>query len=151
MLILDVIVDMKFNNIQQNVCELFDTVWMWESIPAINLPPQLSLYLKSSSQILSSACLDLLPPRWMFKYGVTHSENIQRALGLLAGPELLRINRYCLSSQSSWHRGRLNKWFCLVVRIGKKSPEWRWIKDKDGKSPQKQNKGRSEDQSEDLG
>ena len=43
-------------------------------------------------------------------------------------------------------------WFykCQVVRIGKRSPEWRWLKDKKGKSPGKQNKGRSEDQSEDL-
>ena len=28
---------------------------------------------------------------------------------------------------------------------GKKSPEWWWLKDKEEKSPQKQNKGRSED------
>ena len=30
----------------------------------------------------------------------------------------------------------------------KRSPKWQWLKDKQGKSPQKQNKGRSEDQSE---
>ena len=39
---------------------------------------------------------------------------------------------------------------CQVVRIGERSPEWRWLKGKEGKSPQEQNKGRSEDQSEDL-
>ena len=39
---------------------------------------------------------------------------------------------------------------CQVVRIGKRSPEWQWLKDKEGKSPQKQNKGRSKGQSEDL-
>ena len=39
---------------------------------------------------------------------------------------------------------------CQVVRIGKWSPEWRWLKDKEGKSPQKQNKGRSKDWSQDL-
>ena len=39
---------------------------------------------------------------------------------------------------------------CQVVRIGKRSLEWWWLKDKEGKSPQKQNKGRSEDGSEDL-
>ena len=39
---------------------------------------------------------------------------------------------------------------CQVVRIGKWNPEWWWLKDKEGKSLQKQNKGRSEDQSEDL-
>ena len=38
---------------------------------------------------------------------------------------------------------------CQVVRIGKRSPEWWWLKDKE-KSPQKWNKGRSEDQSENL-
>ena len=37
-----------------------------------------------------------------------------------------------------------------VVRTGKRSLEWWWLKDKEGKSWQKQNKGRSEDQSEDL-
>ena len=37
-----------------------------------------------------------------------------------------------------------------VVRIGKRSPKWWWLKDKEGKSPQKQNKGRSKDWSEDL-
>ena len=37
------------------------------------------------------------------------------------------------------------------LRIGKRSPEWRWPKDKEGESPQKQNKGKSEDQSEELG
>ena len=26
---------------------------------------------------------------------------------------------------------------CKVVRIGKMSPEWQWLKDKEGKSPQK--------------
>ena len=43
-------------------------------------------------------------------------------------------------------------WFykCQVVRIGKRSPEWWWLKDKEGKSPGKLNKGRSKDQSEDL-
>ena len=41
-------------------------------------------------------------------------------------------------------------YYCQVVRIGKRSPEWWWLKDKEGKSPQKQNKGRSEDWSEDL-
>ena len=40
--------------------------------------------------------------------------------------------------------------FCQVVRIGNRSPEWWWLKDKEGKSPQKQNKGKSEDQSKDL-
>ena len=40
--------------------------------------------------------------------------------------------------------------FCQVVRIGNRSPEWWWLKDKEGKSPRKQNKGKSEDQSEDL-
>ena len=30
---------------------------------------------------------------------------------------------------------------CQVVRIGNRSPEWWWLKDKEGKSPQKQNKG----------
>ena len=32
----------------------------------------------------------------------------------------------------------------------KKSPEWWWLKNKEGKSLQKQNKGRSQDQSENL-
>ena len=40
--------------------------------------------------------------------------------------------------------------FCQVVRIGNRSPEWWWLTDKEGKSPRKQNKGKSEDQSEDL-
>ena len=31
-----------------------------------------------------------------------------------------------------------------------RSPEWQWLKDKEEKSPQKQNKARSEDLSEDL-
>ena len=39
---------------------------------------------------------------------------------------------------------------CQAVRIGKRSLEWWWLKDKEGKSPQKQNKGSSEDQNEDL-
>ena len=39
----------------------------------------------------------------------------------------------------------------LVLRIGKRSPESRWLKDKEGKSLQKKNKGRSQDWSEDLG
>ena len=39
---------------------------------------------------------------------------------------------------------------CQVVRIENRNPEWQWLKDKEGKSPQKQNKGRSEDHSEDL-
>ena len=39
---------------------------------------------------------------------------------------------------------------CQVVRIGKRSPEWRWLKDKEEKSLRKQNKGKSEDHSEDL-
>ena len=34
--------------------------------------------------------------------------------------------------------------------MGKTGPEWRWLKDKEGKSPQRQNKGRSEAWSEDL-
>ena len=41
-------------------------------------------------------------------------------------------------------------WGCKVVRIGKMSPEWQWLKDKEGKSPPKWSKGRSEDQSEGL-
>ena len=32
---------------------------------------------------------------------------------------------------------------CQVVRIGNRSPKWRWLKDKEGKSLGKQNKGRS--------
>ena len=96
----------------KSLCELFNTVWMWAYIPAINVSPWLLLYLKSNSQILSKVFLDLLIPRWMFKCGVTHSQNIQRALrGLWAGPGLLRINGYGLHSQSSQNRGRLNKWF----------------------------------------
>ena len=39
---------------------------------------------------------------------------------------------------------------CQVVRIEKRSPKWPWLKDEDGKSPRKQDKGRSEDLSEDL-
>ena len=39
---------------------------------------------------------------------------------------------------------------CQVARIGKRNPKWQWLKDKEGKSPLKQNKGRSEDQSENL-
>ena len=39
---------------------------------------------------------------------------------------------------------------CYVVRIGKKSPEWQWLKDKAGKSLRKQNKGRPKDWSEDI-
>ena len=34
---------------------------------------------------------------------------------------------------------------CWVVRIGKRSPKWRWLKDKEGKSPRKQNRGRSKE------
>ena len=49
-------------------------------ISDINLSLQLPLYLKSSSQILSSAFFDLLTPRRMFKCGVTHSQNNQGAL-----------------------------------------------------------------------
>ena len=41
-------------------------------------------------------------------------------------------------------------WLCQVGRIGERSPKWRWLKDKEGKSPRKQNKRRSEDRSEDL-
>ena len=37
-----------------------------------------------------------------------------------------------------------------VVRIGQRSPEWWWPKGKEEKSLQKQNRGRSEDLSEDL-
>ena len=44
----------------------------------------------------------------------------------------------------------LSRGECQVVRIGKRSPEWWWLKDKEGKNPQKQKKGRSEDQNEDL-
>ena len=44
----------------------------------------------------------------------------------------------------------LSRGECQVVRIGKRSPEWWWLKDKEGKHPQKQKKGRSEDQNEDL-
>ena len=47
------------------------------------------------------------------------------------------------------HRGYL-LFGDLLVRIGKRSPKWQWLKDKEGKSLPKQNKGRSEDQSEDL-
>ena len=32
---------------------------------------------------------------------------------------------------------------CSVVRIGKRSPKWWWLKDKEGKSPRKQNRQRS--------
>ena len=39
---------------------------------------------------------------------------------------------------------------CQVVRIGNRSPKWRWLKDKEGKSPRKQNKASSEDWNEDL-
>ena len=39
---------------------------------------------------------------------------------------------------------------CQVVRMGNRSPEQLWLKDKEGKSLRKQNKGRSEDQSKDL-
>ena len=39
---------------------------------------------------------------------------------------------------------------CQVVRIGKRSPKWGWLKDKEGESPQKWNKERSKDQSEYL-
>ena len=38
----------------------------------------------------------------------------------------------------------------LGSRIGKRSPEGRWLKDKEGESPGKQNKGRSKDRSENL-
>lgn len=38
----------------------------------------------------------------------------------------------------------------VSVRIGKRSPEGRWLKDKKGESPGKQNKVRSEDRSENL-
>ena len=41
-------------------------------------------------------------------------------------------------------------WNCSVVTIEKRSPEWWWLKDKEGKSLWKQNKGSSEDWSEDL-
>ena len=37
----------------------------------------------------------------------------------------------------------LGCFLCQVVRIGKRSPKWGWLKDKEGKSPRKQNKGRS--------
>ena len=40
--------------------------------------------------------------------------------------------------------------YCQVVRIGNRNLEWRWLKDKEGKSLRKQNKGRSKDQREDL-
>ena len=39
---------------------------------------------------------------------------------------------------------------CQVVRIGNRSPEWQWLKVKEGGSLQKQNKGRSKDWSQDL-
>ena len=38
----------------------------------------------------------------------------------------------------------------LLVGIGNRSPEWRWLKDKEEKSPRKWNKKRSKDRSEDL-
>ena len=41
-------------------------------------------------------------------------------------------------------------WNCQGARRGKRSPEWQWLKDKEGKSPSKQNKERSKDQREDL-
>ena len=34
---------------------------------------------------------------------------------------------------------------CQVGKIGKRSPKWRWLQDKEGKSPGKLNKRRSED------
>ena len=39
----------------------------------------------------------------------------------------------------------------VIVRIRKQSTECQWLKDNEGKSPQKQNKGRSQELSEDLG
>ena len=39
---------------------------------------------------------------------------------------------------------------CQIVRIGKRSPKWQWLKEKEGKSLLKWNKGRSEDRSENL-
>ena len=39
---------------------------------------------------------------------------------------------------------------CQVVRIGKRSPKQQWLKDKEEKSLQKQNKRRSKDQTENL-
>ena len=32
-----------------------------------------------------------------------------------------------------------------VVKIGNRSPKWQWLKDKEGKGPQKQNKGGSKE------
>ena len=40
---------------------------------------------------------------------------------------------------------------CQGVKIGKRSPKQWWLKDKEGKTLQKQNKGRSKDQIENLG
>ena len=40
---------------------------------------------------------------------------------------------------------------CEVVRIGKGSPKWWWLKDKEGKSLQKWNKNKFIDWSENLG
>lgn len=37
-----------------------------------------------------------------------------------------------------------------VVRIGKWSPEWRWLKTRKGKARENRNKGRFKDQSEDF-
>ena len=39
----------------------------------------------------------------------------------------------------------------LSGRIGKRNPEWQWLKGKEGKIPQQENKGRSEDPNETSG
>ena len=54
-----------------------------------------------------------------------------------------------LLSPKNW-ASHLLRGKCQVVRIGKRSPEWWWLKDKEGKSLRKYNKGRSKDRSEDL-
>ena len=55
-----------------------------------------------------------------------------------------------LQSQGLEPARLLCPWDCQVVRTGKRSPKWQWLEDKEGKSPRKQNKGLSKDQSEDL-
>ena len=38
-------------------------------------------------------------------------------------------------SSSSSFKGQMFSSTCSVVRIGNRSPEWWWLKDKEGKSP----------------
>ena len=45
------------------------------------------------------------------------------------------VLHWSTSTAWSW-----NPWFCWVVRIGNRSPEWPWRKDKEGKSPESRTK-----------